>query len=150
MLSEIKLKQLVKELTSQKPVEGCTALEKLLVESRRSATVAPFLSYFLQMIDDENSYVRNRGLLLAAANAQWDKQNLLEQNLGAYLDHLADEKPITVRQCLKGLQEIARLKPQLRLQILRAVKTADMSNYSESMRPLLEKDLKNLKNFLEN
>ncbi|MDO5561729.1 MAG: SufBD protein [bacterium] len=148
-MQETEIKQLVNDLENRDNRIGCAAMKKLLAESEKSSVVKQFLPHFIKLLIDENSYVRNRGLLLIAANARWDKENFLDKNLETYLQHLADEKPITARQCLKGLREIARVKPQLHRQILRTVKTTDVSGYNENMRLLLEKDLKDLQNLFE-
>ena len=56
------------------------------------------------------------------------------------LNHLTDEKPITARQCVQAMPEIARACPALSGAILTALESADFSSYRDSMRPLLQKD----------
>ena len=66
------------------------------------------------------------------------KTNLI---LKDYLSHVTDEKPITARQCIKALAEVGQAKPQYIPEIVSALRSADLSRYKDSMRPLIEKDI---------
>ena len=59
-----------------------------------------------------------------------------------YLSHITDEKLITARQCVKALAEVGQSKPDLVPRILSALKNADLTKYRDSMRPLIEKDIR--------
>ena len=80
-------------------------------------------------------------LVLIAANARWDREGRLEGCLEEYLSHVADEKPITARQCIQNLPEIARAQPRLAARIAGRLKQADPSRYQDSMAPLIAKDI---------
>lgn len=54
---------------------------------------------------------------------------------------MTDSKPITARQCVAVLPEIAAAKPELLPRIRSALKQADLSGYPDSMRPLVLKDI---------
>ena len=54
---------------------------------------------------------------------------------------MTDVKPITARQCVAALPEIAEAKPELVLRIRSALEQADLSNYPDSMQPLILKDI---------
>ena len=58
-----------------------------------------------------------------------------------YITHVTDPKPITARQCVKTLAQIGVMKPQYIPQILERLEHADLSQYNDSMRPLIEKDI---------
>ena len=58
-----------------------------------------------------------------------------------FLTHITDEKPITARQCVKALAQVGLAKPQYIPRILSCLKSADLSKYKDSMRPLIEKDI---------
>lgn len=92
-------------------------------------------------MDHKNSYARTRALLLIAANARWDASGKIDALLDGYLAHILDEKPITSRQCVQALPELAEFKPELKERILRALGTADLSQYKDTMRPLIAKDI---------
>ena len=54
---------------------------------------------------------------------------------------VTDEKPITARQCIQALPEIAAARPTLTPRIRRALERADLTGYRDSMRPLLLRDI---------
>lgn len=87
------------------------------------------------------SLVRNRVLHILAANAQWDEENRFDLIISELLAHVTDEKPITARQCIKALAQVGMAKPQYIPEILSCLRSADLSKYRDSMRPLLEKDI---------
>lgn len=149
-MEEAEIKRLVKDLWSHETKAAGEAWQKLSTESRESRKVEQFLPELMKMVEDENSYVRNRGLLLTAANIRGAEANFLEKNLPIYLRCLADEKAITARQCLKGLAEIAMVKPEWRETIGTAVRKMKVDQYTESMRPLIEKDRRVLQEILLN
>lgn len=62
------------------------------------------------MLDNDNSYIRTRGLILLAYNAKWDKDYKMNEIIDKYLKHITDVKPITARQCIELLPIIARYK----------------------------------------
>lgn len=80
-------------------------------------------------------------LYILAANAQWDEENRFDAIISDFLTHITDEKPITTRQCVKALVQVGLAKPQYIPKILSSFHDADLSNYKDSMRPLIEKDM---------
>ena len=58
-----------------------------------------------------------------------------------YLKHIMDEKPITARQCIQALPEIAQYKEGLKADIVEALQHAKPECYRESMIPLVKKDI---------
>ena len=81
-------------------------------------------------------------MYILAALARWDDENRFDAIMPEYLSHITDEKPITARQCVKALAEVGQSKPDLVPQILSALKNADLTKYRDSMRPLIEKDIR--------
>ena len=144
-----KIAELISKLTDKNNKIGCGAMEQLQAISAESDEVCCYLPEFFQLLTNKNSYVRNRALLLIAANACHDTDGIIDKNLTAYLSHITDPKPITARQCIGGLREIAAHKPNLRSQIRTALQQADISHYADSMRPLVAKDIGNLLTALE-
>lgn len=116
-------------------------LKKLEAESDRSSNVYPFFDIFVEMLEDRNSYVRTRGIILLAANTKWDKDDKIDAIIDKYLEHIMDDKPITARQCIKTLPLLVKFKPNLRVCVMNALIEADPKRYTESMRPLLERDI---------
>ena len=57
------------------------------------------------------------------------------------MSHVTDVRPITARQCVAALPEIAEVKPELIPRIRTALEQADLSGYPDSMQPLILKDI---------
>ncbi len=72
--------------------------------------------------------------MLLAENARWDSENRMDETLDDYLALLLDEKPITVRQCIQSLGEIARVKPDLHGKIAARLISLDLTEVRETMR----------------
>ena len=128
-------------LTSKDDKAACAYAEKVISESRESDAWYNCFDEFASLLNHPKSLVRNRALNILAANVRWDDENRFDGILPEYLSHITDEKPITARQCIKALAEVGQAKPQYIPQILSALKSADLSQYKDSMRPLIEKDI---------
>lgn len=118
------------------------ALQALQNESKETDCVYPYMDRLSDMLDSNNSYIRIRGLTLLAYNAKWDKDYKIDEMIDKYLKHITDIKPITARQCIKLLPLVARYKPELKNDILSALRKADISGYDEGMQALIYKDIK--------
>ena len=117
------------------------ALQDLQKESEETDCVYPYMDRLSDMLDNDNSYIRTRGLILLAYNAKWDKDYKIDEVIDKYLKHITDVKPITARQCIKLLPIIAKCKPELKNDILSALNKANISIYDYSMQPLVYKDI---------
>lgn len=104
---------------------------------------------FIGMLDHKSSYVRTRGFCLACAQAKWDNAGKLDAAFDKMSALLNDEKPTVVRQCLKALHEVALFRPELSDRICDAVNSIELSNYKDSMSPLIKKDADELLKMLE-
>lgn len=120
---------------------GYEAMKILQEASEESNAIYKYMDNFFQMLSNSNSYIRTRALVLIAANAKWDKDYKIDEVIDLYLQHITDEKPITSRQCIKMLPKIAKYKPELKEDIIFALRSADISFYKDSMRPLVYKDI---------
>ena len=117
-------------------------LKELISASEKDSGVYKFFDTFTEMIDNDNSYIRTRGLLLISANAKWDTDNKVDEIIDEYLRHIMDDKPITARHCIRALPNIAKFKPDLVDYILTALGKADPQRYSDSMQPLVYNDIR--------
>lgn len=133
--------ELIEKLYSKDNKVAYKALQMLETESEKSDIVYNYFNKFTEMIENSNSYIRTRGIILIAANAKWDAENKIDDIIDNYLYHILDEKPITARQCIRALPDIAQYKPNLVDCIREALMKADVSIYSDSMRPLVYKDI---------
>ena len=141
------MKPTVDELCSQLHTTDNKAayksLQTLQQISEESADVYSHMDEFCDMLESDNSYIRTRGLTLIAYNAKWDTDYKVDEIINKYLEHIADEKPITARQCIKLLPRLAKAKPELKNDIIDALRKANISVFSGSMQPLIHKDLIN-------
>ena len=136
------MQKLLETLWSKKTSEGYAALKELLTISQSSNALYPYMENFIKKIDSDNSYFRTRALALIVAYAQRDTDYKIDENIDAILAHITDVKPITARQFIKDLPRLAKSRPDLRQDILSALRGADALRYSLSMRPLVEGDIR--------
>lgn len=148
--SEEEIRQLIAQLYASDANAGYAALKQLEMMSEEGAAVSLYLDEFFSMLNHKNSYVRNRGLVLIAANAKWDSAQMIDAKLEHILDHLHDEKPITVRQCVKLLPLLVKDKPELTLKITAALRQAQPMAYSANMQKLIAEDIKQSLALIEN
>lgn len=128
-------------LTDKDAVSACAFADLIVRESRERDRWYPYFDEALGLLGHKNSLVRNRAIAILAANARWDASGRLDAAIDAFLAHVTDEKPITARQCIQALSEIAAAKPRLVPQIKAALEHADLTDYRDSMQPLIFKDI---------
>ncbi|NFA59103.1 SufBD protein [Clostridium sporogenes] len=133
--------ELIERLYSKDNKTAYQALQMLETKSQKSNTVYKFFDKFAEMLENSNSYIRTRGIILISANAKWDTENKIDEIIDDYLKHILDEKPITARQCIKALPSMAGYKSDLVECIREALIKADVSIYGDSMQTLVYKDI---------
>lgn len=131
----------IARLTGKDAKDAYAFMQQIVEESRASDTWYPCFDRFAELLRHKNSLVRNRAIAILAANARWDREGKFDVLLGEFLSHVTDAKPITARQCVAALLEIAEEKPELIPRIRAALEQADLSRYSDSMQPLVLKDI---------
>ena len=144
------ISQLVDGLFSKDNKYAYDCLKKLKLESENSNKVYFYFDKFVELLNDSNSYKRNRAFELISSNAKWDIDYKIDEIIDEYLKHILDEKPISFRQCIKSLSVIGMYKKDLVDDIIYCLKSANISIYKESMGNLIQKDIKNTLNILEN
>lgn len=132
---------IIAKLTAADDKYAWAFTDKIISESQESDEWYEYFDDFASLLHHPKSLVRNRALYLLAANAQWDEENRFDAVLPDFLTHITDEKPITARQCIKALAQVGSAKPQYVPVILSGLRSADLSKYKDSMRPLIEKDI---------
>ena len=133
--------EIVERLRSSDNKIAYQALKELDAESEKSNSVYQYMDTFIEMINDDNSYIRTRGILLIAANSRWDIAFKIDEIIDKYLLHIMDEKPITARQCIKALPMVSQYKPDLKEDIISALMNGNTLIYADSMQPLVYKDI---------
>ena len=96
---------LIKSLFDKNNTAACGAMETLVELSEQSGEVYAYMDTFIEMLESSNSYVRNRGLKLIAANARWDTDFKIDEIIDDYLRHIADPKPISALRLCRKLQQ---------------------------------------------
>jgi len=135
------MQEMIAKLTAKDDNYACAIADKIIEESRECDTWYEYFDAFAALLSYPKSLVRNRALHILAANARWDEENRFDAILPEFLSHVTDEKPITARQCIQALAQVGLAKPQYIPQILACFRSADLSKYKDSMRPLIEKDM---------
>lgn len=131
----------IARLTGKDAKDAYAFARQITEESRASGAWYPYFDDFTLLLSHKNSLVRNRAISILAANARWDREGKFDMLLDEFLSHVTDVKPITARQCVAALPEIAEAKPELIPRIRAALEQADLSGYPNSMRPLILKDI---------
>lgn len=137
-----KVEELLEFLTSRNNSQAYQALKVLEEMSAESSCLYPHMDKFLAMVSSGNSYVRTRGLALVAHNAKWDVDGKIDGIIDEHLEHITDEKPTCARQYIKLLPLLAEAKPALAPKIVSALRDANVARYADSMRPLVQKDIR--------
>ena len=132
---------IIAKLTLKDDKYACALADKIILESQETDKWYEYFDDFASLINHPKSLVRNRVMYILAANAQWDEENRFDLIISDFLTHITDKRPITARQCIKTLAQVGLTKPQYIPQILSCLRSADLSQYKDSMRPLIEKDI---------
>lgn len=135
----------IEELKNKDHKAAYDLMRKLQEKSAQSNEMYTYFNDFIKLITHESSYVRTRGVTLACAQARWDVENKLDEDIDTILTLLHDKKPITVRKCLEALHEVALYKLELNETIESALNQMDLSIYKDSMAPLIKKDMEELR-----
>ena len=131
----------IARLTGKDAKDAYAFARQVTEESRASDVWYPCFDRFAALLLHKNSLVRNRAISILAANARWDREGKFDALLDDFLSHVTDVKPITARQCVTALPEIAEAKTELIPRIRAALEQADLSRYPDSMQPLILKDI---------
>lgn len=142
MLDDLNIAEKVRMLRCANNREAYRALQSLQEASDLDDAAYTHIDAFIEMMRDSNSYVRTRGLTLIACNAKWDEEGKIDGIIDEYLGHATDNKPITARQCIKSLPKLAEAKPHLMPYIASSLRQADTSQYADSMKPLIQNDIR--------
>ena len=141
----VNIEEMKKALYGKNPKEAYNILLELEKISETNDFLYKYLNDFLEMLDNENTYIRIRGYRLYCKQAKWDKLNKINKMVDKILLQIVkEEKPIALRQKIKALEDIITNKTELRNKVKQKLLEIDCLKYQESMRGLIEKDIKNL------
>ena len=131
----------IARLTGKDAKDAYAFARQVAEQSRASDAWYPCFDRFAELLRHKNSLVRNRAIAILAANARWDREGKFDALLDEFLSHVTDVKPITARQCVGALPEVAEAKPDPVPRIRAALEQTDLSGYPDSMQPLILKDI---------
>lgn len=128
-------------LTDRDNTAAYRLLKELEAESEKTDSLYECFDEFLDMVSDERSYVRIRGVRMCCAQARWDIENKIRDHFDALTSELFDDRPTAVRQCLAALHTVIAYKPELCGILREKIGEIDTAGYKDTMRPLIEKDI---------
>jgi hypothetical protein len=109
--------------------------------SKNSQGVYFYWSLLAKKLDSDNSYQRSSGVLLLAENVRWDKEGKFAQIIDKFLACCTDEKFITARQTIQGLNQIIKATGKYNTSIAKRLANLDFSKYKENQQSLLKRDI---------
>lgn len=121
----------------------------LQAHSKKHPAVYAYWAELEKKLDSDNSYQRSVGLMLLAENVRWDSEGKFGGAIGKYLACCQDEKFITARQAIQGLQTITEATSKYNPQIADGLGKLDLSVYKENQQSLLKKDITNVLKVLQ-
>ena len=82
--------------------------------------------------------------MLIAENVRWDKKDRFSKTINKYLSCCTDEKFITARQTIQGLEIILKTTDKFNDTIKQRLSNLQLSQYKENQQKLLSKDVSNV------
>lgn len=140
-----KIKRLYEKATAE-AYANLLELEKICEEQN---TLYPYADEIITLLKSEKYAIRIRGLRLTCRLAKWDTEHKIDDAIDILLALLQDEKPTVVRQTLQYLIYLVPYKKELHVLIKNAVLTMECMNLKDTMKPLIEKDMKNLLSYID-
>jgi hypothetical protein len=101
-------------------------------------------------LDSDNSYQRSLGIMLIAENVRWDKDGRFGKVIDKYLRCCNDEKFITSRQAIQGLETITKTTDKYDSEIRQGLANLQLSQFKENQQKLLNKDISNVLKIIKN
>lgn len=95
-------------------------------------------------LDSDNYYQRSLGIMLITENVRWDKEDKFSKTIGKYLRCCTDEKFITARQSVQGLETIMKATDKFNDEIKKYLTNQQLSKNKENQQKLLTKDISNV------
>lgn len=133
--------EIIAGLTARDDRAACALADQIVAQSWQTDVWYDCIEEFAKLLSHPKSLVRNRALSLLAANARWDAQHRLDAILPSILAHITDKKPITARKCIQALAQLGTAQPKYIPDICNALQHAELSQYRDSMRPLIQRDI---------
>jgi hypothetical protein len=135
---------LIQTLNEKDDVVRYNAFLLLQSSSRESPFVYEYWSDLEEKLENPNSYQRSLGIMLIAENVKWDRDDRLSKTISKYLRCCNDEKFITARQAIQGLETIVKATDKFNNEIKQSLASLQFSQYKENQQKLVNKDVSNV------
>lgn len=135
------MKEKIKKLYNKDNNTAYKTLLELETMATESNELYNYFNEFLEMLNNEKTFIRVRGFRLICSITKWDNENKINKNIDIILSELEDEKGVSVRQCLEKINLILMYKTELTDIIENKLKGLGLSKYKESMQSLIKKDI---------
>lgn len=107
------MKEKIKKLFNEDNNIAYKTLLELETMATESNELYNYFNEFLEMLNNEKTFIRVRGFRLICSLAKWDNENKINKNIDIILSELEDEKGVSVRQCLEKINLILMYKTEL-------------------------------------
>lgn len=135
------MEELLKVLTDKDDKSAYAKTREIAAASELSPEYYPYLDTFALLLDNEKSYIRTRAFILCCSQSRWDSEGRIRGILPRMLKLFHDPKPTVVRQCLEAVKEVAVFRPELGEEVKKEIERIDLTQYRDSMSPLIRKDM---------
>jgi len=149
-LSATDIHFLVQTLSEKDGALRYSAFLLLQSSSRASPFVYEYWSDLERKLESPNSYQRSIGVMLIAENVRWDKDGRFSKAISKYLSCCNDEKFITARQAIQGLEAILKATDKFDNQMKQSLANLKLSQYKENQQKLLNKDISHILKIIKN
>ncbi len=122
----------------------------LQAHSREKPSVYGYWDVLEQKLDSDNSYQRSLGVMLISENVRWDKEGKFSKIIGKFMARCNDEKFITARQTIQGIETIVKTTDKYNQAFEQGVSGLQLSQYKENQQRLLKKDIANTLKIIKN
>jgi hypothetical protein len=143
-LNDSEINFLVETLNEKDDKLRYNAFLLLQASSRQFPYVYKYWDEFEKKLDNENSYQRSLGVMLIAENVRWDQGGKFSKTINKYLSCSTDEKFITARQTIQGLEIILKTTDKFNDTIKQRLVNLQLSHYKDNQQKLLSKDISNV------
>ena len=143
-LNDSEINFLVETLNEKDDKLRYNAFLLLQASSRQVPHVYKYWDEFEKKLDNENSYQRSLGIMLIVENVRWDQEDKFSKTISKYLSCCTDEKFITARQTIQGLEIILKATDKFNDIIKQRLVDLQLSQYKDNQQKLLSKDISNV------
>jgi hypothetical protein len=135
---------LVKELSEKDDKLRYNAFLLLQAHSRLKPSVYSYWDGLASKLGSDNSYQRSLGVMLLAENVRWDEEGKFKSVIDGYFACCTDEKFITSRQAIQGLETIMVATDVYNKEFRERLLAIELGQYKENQQKLLRKDIANV------